>query len=59
MVLPRISNACSLVDVYFTDIGNIHCMPQGHVMHVPSVSELYLGSGLGIINPGENYVEEC
>ena len=51
MVLPRISNACSLAKLYFTDTGNM----QGHAMHVPSMSEIYLGSGLCIINPGDNY----
>ena len=55
MVLPRISNVYSLVNVYFTDTENIHCMHQWHAMHVPSVNEIYHGSGLCIINPGENY----
>ena len=55
MVLLRISHACSSAKVYFTDTGNMHCMPQGHAMHVPSVSEIYLVSGPCIINPGENY----
>ena len=55
MVLPRISYACSLTKVYFTDTGNMHCMLQGYAMHVPSISEIYLGSGTCIINPGENH----
>ena len=53
MVLPRMSYAWSLAKVNFTDTGKMHCMPKGHAMHVPSVSEIYLGSGPCIINPGE------
>ena len=41
--------------VFCIDTGNMYCMPQGHVMHVPSISEKHLGSGLCIINPRENH----
>jgi len=57
IVLHRISNAGSMTKVYFIDTGNTHCMSQGHVMHVPSINEIYLGSGPCIIKPVENPVE--
>ena len=44
MVLRRISKACSLAMVYLKCITG----PRG--------SEIYLGSGQCITNPGENYV---
>ena len=53
--IPRIDNTWPRANVYYTDTGNMHCMPQGHV---PSVSEIYLGSGLCVINPGENYTTD-
>jgi len=29
-------------------------MPKGYEMHVPCISEIYLGQGTCILNPGEN-----
>ena len=57
IVLPRIDNTWFRVKVYFTNTRNMHCMPLGYIMHVPSVSEIYLGQGTSIWNPGENHAK--
>ena len=49
-----ISHACSMAKVYFIDTGNMNCMTLGHAIHVPSINEIYLGSGPCIINAVEN-----
>ena len=54
MVLPRIDDTWPSAKVSFTYTGNLHCMPQGHVMHVPSISEGHLGQETRIWNPREN-----
>jgi len=44
-----------MAKAYFIDIVNMYCMPLGHTMYVPSVNEIYLGSGPCIINYMENH----
>jgi hypothetical protein len=52
-VIPRISYACFMAKIYFIDTGNMNCMIYDHAIHVPSINEIYLGSGPCIFNAGD------